>query len=506
MHAANEPVSSREAERKYALGDDTAEPSLDLLLERADLGEVGPERRAVLVADYFDTPELDLLHGRITLRRRTGGEDAGWHLKTPGDDPSGDGEVRAELRLPLDVGRRLPAAIRDRVADLVEERPLLPIVRMTTRRTTRELLRADGTVRAELCLDAVTAEVRRGDAVRRLAWTELELELAGDEPTGSFAAIEPGLLAAGCVRDRSPSKLSRILDGVPPAPELGADDHAAAAVAARMAKYFGRLQSLETALRANEEDAVHRARVSMRRMRSHLQAFGACFDRADAVRLRDELRWAGDRLGEARDAEVIVAALDGLLDGLEPAELVGPVRERIDADLAARHERGLDRMRHALDTERWDALQAALAEFLVEVPATARGARPVRTVLPALGARTVGLVAERTERAESRPDDLDRWHDVRKAVKRARYAYETLEALGLAGAGERRAEWEELAGVFGEIQDAAILSEQLESFAHAAAAAGEPLDTYELLQRRLDAECAATLETARAAVAEALIA
>ena len=36
-----------------------------------------------LVAVYYDTDALDLAANRITLRRRTGGKDDGWHLKLP---------------------------------------------------------------------------------------------------------------------------------------------------------------------------------------------------------------------------------------------------------------------------------------------------------------------------------------------------------------------------------------------------------------------------------------
>ena len=36
-----------------------------------------------LEAVYHDTADLRLARARVTLRRRTGGHDAGWHLKLP---------------------------------------------------------------------------------------------------------------------------------------------------------------------------------------------------------------------------------------------------------------------------------------------------------------------------------------------------------------------------------------------------------------------------------------
>ena len=54
-----------------------------------------------LVGTYFDTVDLHLASAGLTLRRRTGGEDAGWHLK----GPAGPG-ARSEVRLPPGRGTR----------------------------------------------------------------------------------------------------------------------------------------------------------------------------------------------------------------------------------------------------------------------------------------------------------------------------------------------------------------------------------------------------------------
>ena len=71
--------------------------------EVSDLRGVGPvvdvegPERAELEAVYHDTADLRLAREGITLRRRTGGSDAGWHLKLP---VSGS-DARDEVRLPL---------------------------------------------------------------------------------------------------------------------------------------------------------------------------------------------------------------------------------------------------------------------------------------------------------------------------------------------------------------------------------------------------------------------
>src|SRR5215213_2878097 len=93
----------REVERKYVADDGFQLPPLTELMAGTDLrpdtaispvveGEPVQHR---LVATYFDTVDLHLASAGLTLRRRTGGEDAGWHLKVP----AGPG-ARSEVRLP----------------------------------------------------------------------------------------------------------------------------------------------------------------------------------------------------------------------------------------------------------------------------------------------------------------------------------------------------------------------------------------------------------------------
>ena len=64
----------------------------------------GPEEQR-LEAEYYDTGDLRLIRAGITLRRRPGGDDAGWHLKLPAGP-----DTRREIRLPL--GRARPAGAR----------------------------------------------------------------------------------------------------------------------------------------------------------------------------------------------------------------------------------------------------------------------------------------------------------------------------------------------------------------------------------------------------------
>ena len=127
-----------------------------------------------LDAVYFDTPGHDLAAHRITLRRRTGGPDAGWHLKLPAG-PDARTEVRAPLGDETDADA-VPDELLDVVLAIVRDRPVGPVARITTIRNVDVLYGADGAALAEFCDDQVTASAGPdGDEQR---WREWELELA----------------------------------------------------------------------------------------------------------------------------------------------------------------------------------------------------------------------------------------------------------------------------------------------------------------------------------------
>ena len=96
--AAKSPETSRytETERKFEVVESTVTPSFDGLSAVARV-ERSPSQS--LDAVYFDTPAQELARHLITLRRRTGGTDEGWHLKLPAGP-----DTRTEVRAPLCEG------------------------------------------------------------------------------------------------------------------------------------------------------------------------------------------------------------------------------------------------------------------------------------------------------------------------------------------------------------------------------------------------------------------
>src|ERR1700712_3591549 len=86
-----------------------ATPFVDLS-SLAGVSELAAPEVAELDATYFDTGNLTLLRDGITLRRRTGGSDAGWHLKLP----TGSGD-RVEHGEPLGDADAVPTSLLDLV-------------------------------------------------------------------------------------------------------------------------------------------------------------------------------------------------------------------------------------------------------------------------------------------------------------------------------------------------------------------------------------------------------
>lgn len=192
-------TTSVETERKYDVDERTALPELP--------GAVADDAPAQLLAIYYDTADLALAAARTVLRRREGGHDAGWHLKTT---VGGD---RIEQHAAL--SDEAPPALLGLVQHLVGDATLQPIARIANERHIVRLLDAAGQAVVELADDHVTATDLRREVTT--AWREWEAELLDAAPTAPaerelmLDEVEAALLAAGARPAASGSKLARTL-------------------------------------------------------------------------------------------------------------------------------------------------------------------------------------------------------------------------------------------------------------------------------------------------------
>ena len=463
-----------EIERKYDVGSEVVFPDLSAV---SGVGSVGQPEEFQLEATYFDTPALDLARRGLTLRRRTGGTDEGWHLKLPRS-----GDSRTEVHEPLsDADDGVPAPLRARVRALVRDRPLVPVAEVRTARREYALRDGAGHVLARVCDDQVqatrladvqdSAGSSRSEAAQ--SWREWELELDGGAED-LLDLVEEHLLAAGASPAASASKLSRTLGDVgrdagakPSAKELSKGT-AGELLLAHLAEHIARLHAQDAAVRTGEAEGVHQLRIAARRLRSALATGRPLLDRETTDPVRDELRWLGEVFAPARDAQVLREHLSEEL-AEQPADLVvGPVASRIDDQLSAAFQSGRERALESLDSARYLRLLDALDELVESPPFTEEADAPAKKAVRRLLARDVKRLRREVRAIEAAEDSTERdhaFHEARKKAKRLRYAAEmATPALGQRARSLAKAA-KKIQTALGEHQDSVVARQRLRELA-----------------------------------------
>jgi CHAD domain-containing protein len=521
-----------EIERKYDVGEGFVLPALSGLPGVATVAE--PVEH-LLEAAYYDTADLRLARARVTLRRRTGGTDAGWHVKLPAA-----AGARRELHSPLGrAARTPPKAVLAPVLGIVRTAPTAQVALLRTRRVVTELRSADGAVLAEVADDHVTGTAfpaEPGEAAVVTAWREVEVELVtGDEDL--LGAVGAALVDAGAEPARSPSKLTRVLADrlsaaglpgagsavraaapEPPAPAVHPPEHgrtgkgsgkkgkkakkaakdagtggpgedrpgqepAAEALTAgdvvrtALAGRFAAMQQADLMVRTDAPDGVHQLRVACRRLRSVLAAFRPVLDRQRTDAIREELRWVGAQLAGARDAEVAVAHLRALVAAQPPEFVLGPVAARLQQEDLRDGLAAGDAARRALSGRRHLAALDAVADLAADPPLTDRAADPAAAVVVEVLAST-GRRLRRAVAAAQDSDDPAALHEVRKAAKRLRYTAEVAPDLLGPAVAELRTALEDVQQVLGDRQDTVVTRQVCARLGLQAFAAGENAWTY----------------------------
>ncbi|MFJ1533231.1 CHAD domain-containing protein [Streptomyces mirabilis] len=461
--------TKREIERKYEgppVGGDAPLPDLTSVPGVSGVIDKGV---AELDATYYDTADQRLATASLTLRRRTGGDDAGWHLKLPVSEG-----VRDEIRAPLSdtVPEDLTALVRSRI----REAELVPVVRLLSARDIRHLVDASGTLLAEVSVDRVRAERLSGGA-GSAEWTEIEVELADDGDPAFLDKVEKKLRKAGIKRSASASKLAKALDDTAPrkpgkAGKAGttgkvadvskgttkaakpepvdstprtAGDHILTYVRAQR----DAIVELDPAVRRDVPDSVHRMRVATRRLRSTFRSYGKILDRTVTDPIGVELKWLAAELGVDRDQEVLTEHLTTALDDL-PSDLVtGPVQARLSTWSGARRSGSRQHLIAVLDGKRYLDLLTTLDTLVAGPPLREAASKKPEKVI-----------------AKAVRKDFEKVADLVKSMK-------SLQTL------------------LGDHQDSVMVRGALRELATEAHAAGENAFTYGVLYGRAEQRAAA---------------
>jgi CHAD domain-containing protein len=513
-----DPATTLEVERKFRVHGLYRLPDLVATGAVAAAEDTGVVE---LDATYYDTDDLRLAREGITLRRRIGGADEGWHLKIPAGLGTSGAVAREELRLPLDAsdGEEPPAGLATLVGAIVRSDALRPVATLRTER--RSILLTPHPVAGRAAEpvpgsagegdgDGVEAEVGAGDPAvsgrdgaaaaapaepllvltddvvsvldsdgsMAARFRELELEDLPDadpQAAGLAAdAVSHALVAAGAIAGEFVSKAVRALGPFAAAPpevpvpdEVDPSSPARDAIRAHLARHTRALRLADLAVRRDLPDAVHQARVACRRLRSGLKVFGPLLDQAWAEGLREELGWAAGELGDYRDTEVLLERLEEHLGRLPETVDIAAARAHVETELTARLAAARERAIALTESKRYLDLHARLVTAAADPVTNEDADCACAEVLPPhvvkawkkLARESAKLLADEVAIPGGAPDD--EWHETRITAKKARYAVEACAPVfgpEAAAFGKQLARVTEL---LGEHQDATIAGERI---------------------------------------------
>ncbi len=416
------------------------------------------------VSTYFDTPDFALRQRGVSLRIRRVGQGFVQTVKDR-DGASGfasrgewEWEIASETLDPA-----VMAADQDALTLVAEDLDrVAPVFVTDIARSKRMLSLEDGTL-VEAAIDE--GEVRAGDKHAAICEVELELKNGAAGPLFRLAAE---LARSAELRFGPDSKSERgyalLTDaGSPP---LGTTDLAIPADA-RLGDVFPLLLSaacrgiaaeLSGAARGDIE-GVHRLRASIRQTRTLLVLFAPVLEPVATARFNDGLRDFGQVLGSGRDWDVFLtetlveAEADLGVDELRPVRDAATARDREAHAAVATAVQGPLPTDMLLGLSLWTADDT----WLVGDPVHRRTKADLvfRKRLPALLDKLEGKVAKRGRRLKSlKTDDL---HDLRKALKKLRYACEDVSSLFKSKAVEHYiGACKKVLQALGRINDAAV--------------------------------------------------
>ena len=431
-----------------------------------DLGEDVlsiPQEPVRLSTVYFDTTDFRLARWGVSMRHRDG---QGWTVKLPAD-AQGDLLVRGEFVFPGEDAAYPPGEALDLLRAYVRTATLKAVVRLRTIRRPTRLLDLDERPLAEVVDDEVSVLSGRRIAAR---FRELEVEITDETPPELLDEVLGRLRAAGAGAPDPTPKYVRavgplatlapeVVVGGKPTPATTVDEVVRRALAASALHLIRN----DAVIRLDvDPEGVHQARVATRRLRSDLRTFRDLVDPEWSMPLREELRWLGGALGEARDADVLLERLQGRAGTIPATEAPG-VAQVIDA-LAQRRKEAHASLLEALRTDRYVVLLDRVVEGARD-PVMADGAEgSMRSALSSLLDRPWAHLRGAVKDAGSRPTD-EQLHAIRIRAKRVRYAAEAVAPM-LGKPAKRFAEAAaDLQTILGEHNDAVVAEAWLRSWA-----------------------------------------
>jgi len=364
---------------------------------------------------YFDTPDHALARAGFSLRIRCSGTSCVQTIKSSAGMAAG---LFSRQEWEWEVDGETPQLGEDAPLASLPDLPLHQIMPLfTVHNERRRHLWMEGQDEVEIVLDR--ARVVAGE--REISFCELELEQKQGQPACLFAlarevsALVPARLGITTKAGRgyellaaSPFAVKAETPQLDPAMTV---DEAFRDIAFSCLRHFRRNEDLLLAHHGGE--ALHQARVALRRLRSAFSIFRGSIADERLAELAEGLRWLAGQLADARDLDVMVGRLGG--------------DETSEALLAARDDARM-RAREALESTRARLLMLDLAEWLMlGLHPAGDGDQPLPDAAAAILDRLRRKVRKKGRHLAER-DDAAR-HALRKQAKKLRYATDFFATL-----------------------------------------------------------------------------
>mgnify|MGYP003650169064 FL=1 len=402
----------KEIELKLQIAPGAAGPVLQWAEVHGELG------RRDLRSVYFDTPGRSLAMAGLSLRTRfdgaqyvqtvkaTQGKAAGLFARNEWEKPVPSEQPEPGSDTPL---AGLPPQTLDALA---------PLFSLEVERRSLDIARQDGVVELAIDTAIVVADDRQSD------FCEIELELKSGGAHVLFElARELDALASVRLGGMTKSERgNRLLDAVaesvkaefiPLSADQKVSDGFSVIAAACMRQY--RLNE-DILVRRRSPEALHQARVGLRRLRSALTLFKPAVEDGRYVHFRDELKWLAQELGDVRDLDVLY----GRAQSSELRIAIGRLREEAQDGLEA-----------ILGSARARALMVDLAEWIAVGAWRDDGDGSHEGVLGEFAAQALEKAFSKFKKRSdglAGLGDEDR-HEVRKLAKKLRYGAEFFAGL-----------------------------------------------------------------------------
>jgi CHAD domain-containing protein len=211
----------------------------------------------------------------------------------------------------------------------------------------------------------------------------------------------------------------------------------------------------------NDPEALHDARVAVRRLRSYLRTFLPILDQVWACTLRERLGWLNERFAAARDLDVLVETLENRVAPSPPEGVALPsgLLARLRAERDERHSSVQAALRDPRYLALLEEIVAAARQPLLNQGAHEPARKGMRKLLAAVWKR-----ARKPVRDYGRLPNDAQLHEIRIKAKHVRYAAECFEPLAGKNAKALARHAERLQTVLGDQHDAVMAAARLREF------------------------------------------